>query len=230
MEESTVRTSPADGSDWTDTCQEVKAVADHVPEVLRYYLPPEGRNNAFSLYRNSAFKEADDFIAASLTSAEKTIDMMEVNFSLELICMLNIVFPDVCTIENALPWMDAMLESIQNNNTQVRVIMENANSNGLENRVAGTVLMDELKRLGLDGQVELRFYNGKVHAKSGLIDGKLLFIGSQNMHYSAWGERGLNEYSLATDDPQAIAEYQDFFEAKWQQSTPFEEVEYAQSP
>jgi len=221
---------PADGSDWMDTCQEVKAVADHVPEVLRYYLPPEGSQNAFSLYRNSVYKEADDFIAASLASSEERIDMMEVNFSLEMICMLNIVFPDVCTIENALPWMNAMLESIQNNNTQVRVIMENSNSNGLENRVAGTVLMDELKRLGLDQQVELRFYNGKVHAKSALIDGKLLFIGSQNMHYSAWGERGLNEYSLATDDPQAIAEYQDLFEAKWQQSTPFEEAEYAQTP
>jgi phosphatidylserine/phosphatidylglycerophosphate/cardiolipin synthase-like enzyme len=107
--------------------------------------------------------------------------------------------------------------------------MEN-NSNRLENRVAGTVLMDELERLGLAHLVELRFYNGKVHAKSMLIDDQLLIIGSQNTHYSAWGEGGLNEYSLATDNPQATAEYKALFETKWQQSTPFDEAEYSSSP
>ncbi len=222
---------PSDGSDWKDTCQELKGVADHVPEVLRYYLPTDGSDSAFSLYRNNVFKEGDEFIAASIAAAEETIDMMEVNFSLELICMVNIVFPDVCTIDNALPWMDALLEAIEKNNIKVRVIMESTNSNGLENRVAGNVLMDELERLGLDHLVELRFYNGKVHAKSLLIDNQLLFIGSQYMHYSSWGAgSGLNEYSIATDDPQAIDEYNALFETKWGQSTPFEEVEYGTSP
>ena len=140
---------PEDGSDWMDTCDELAGVADHVPEVLRYYLPPESSDHSFSLYRNSAFKEADSFIAASLASSRKTIDMMEVNFSLEMICMANIIFPDTCTIENALPWMDAMLEAIQQNKVKVRVIMENTNSNGLENRVSGVELMEELERLGL---------------------------------------------------------------------------------
>ncbi len=221
---------PADGSDWKDTCTEVKGIADHVPEVLRYFLPPEGSDNAFSLYRNSVIKEGDEFIATSISSAEETIDMMEVNFSLEMICMLNVVFPDVCTFDNALPWMNALLETVQNNGTRVRVIMENTNSNGLENRVGGTILMEELERLGLEDLVELRFYNGKIHAKSLLIDDQLLFIGSQNMHYSSWGEGGLNEFSLATDSPQAVSEYQALFEAKWQESTPFEEAEYGTSP
>jgi phosphatidylserine/phosphatidylglycerophosphate/cardiolipin synthase-like enzyme len=221
---------PADGSDWQDTCTELTAVADHVPEVMRYYLPPEGSDNTFSLYRNSVFKEADNFIAAGLASSTDTIDMMETNFSLELVCMLNIIFPDFCTFDDALPWMVSMVEGIKNNNTHVRVIMENTNSNGLENRVAGTVLMDELTRLGLEDQVELRFYNGKIHAKSILIDGELLFIGSHNLHYSAWGEKGLNEYSLATDNPDAVAEYEALFEAKWQDAIPFEEADYATSP
>jgi phosphatidylserine/phosphatidylglycerophosphate/cardiolipin synthase-like enzyme len=83
--------------------------------------------------------------------------------------------------------MESLLTSIETNRTKVRVIMESTNSNGLENRVAGKVLMDELKRRGLENLVELRFYNGKVHAKSLLIDEQLLFIGSQNMHYSSWG-------------------------------------------
>jgi phosphatidylserine/phosphatidylglycerophosphate/cardiolipin synthase-like enzyme len=221
---------PADGSDWQKTCVEKKAVADHMPEILRYYLPPEGRDNAFSLYRNSVFKEADNFIAADLAASTDTIDMMETNFSLEMVCMLNIIFPDFCTIDNALPWMNAMLEGIKNNHAHVRVIMENSNSNGLENRVAGKVLMDELKRLGLEDQVELRFYNGKIHAKSILIDGKLLIIGSQNLHYSAWGEKGLNEYNVATDDQAAISEYKGLFDYKWQQSTPFDEAKYGTSP
>jgi phosphatidylserine/phosphatidylglycerophosphate/cardiolipin synthase-like enzyme len=221
---------PADGSDWQDSCVETKAVADHVPEVMRYYLPPDGSDNAFSLYRNSVFKEADNFITTDLASSTNTIDMMEVNFSLEMKCMLNIIFPDFCTFDNALPWMNAMVEGIKNNNTHVRVIMENTNSNGLENRVGGTILMNELKRLGLEDRVELRFYSGKIHAKSMVMDGKLLIIGSQNMHYSSWGERGLNEYSLATDDPQAIAEYQALFETKWQESIPFDEAKYGTSP
>jgi phosphatidylserine/phosphatidylglycerophosphate/cardiolipin synthase-like enzyme len=222
---------PADGSDWMDTCTEVKGVAEHVPEVLRYYLPPEGSDNAFSLYRNSVFQEGDEFIASSIAAAQETIDMMEVNFSLKMICMVNVVFPDVCTFDDALPWMYALVEAIQGNNIKVRVIMENSNSNGMENRVAGKVLMDELKSRGLDHLVELRFYSGKVHAKSILIDEELLFIGSQNMHYSSWGKgSGLNEYSLATDDPQAIDEYKAFYESKWQESIPFDEAEYSTTP
>jgi phosphatidylserine/phosphatidylglycerophosphate/cardiolipin synthase-like enzyme len=144
--------------------------------------------------------------------------------------MLNIIYPDFCTFDDALPWMEALVEGIKNNNTHVRVIMENTNSNGLENRVSGQVLMDELARLGLEEQVELRFYNGKIHAKSILMDGELLFIGSHNLHYSAWGDTGLNEYSLATDNPEAIAEYQALFEAKWAEAIPFEEAEYGTSP
>jgi phosphatidylserine/phosphatidylglycerophosphate/cardiolipin synthase-like enzyme len=221
---------PADGSDWKDTCKDLKGVADHVPEVQRYYLPPDGKDNTFSLYRNSVFKEGDEFIAASIAAAQGTIDMMEVNFSLEMICMVNVVFPDVCTIDDALPWMDALLQTIEKNQTRVRVMMENTNSNGLENRVAANVLMDELKRRGLDHLVELRFYKGKIHAKSLLIDDQMLIIGSQNMHYSSWGESGLNEYSLATDNPQAVHEYKALFETKWQQAIPFKEAEYGTSP
>jgi phosphatidylserine/phosphatidylglycerophosphate/cardiolipin synthase-like enzyme len=221
---------PADGSDWQDTCVEQKAISDHVPEVLRYYLPPDGKDNTFSLYRNSVFKESDDFISAAMASSTESIDMMEVNFSLEVQCMLNIIIPDVCTIDNALPWMNAMLEGIENNGTYVRVIMENTNSGGLENRVAGKILLDELARLGLEDHVELRFYNGKIHAKSMLIDNELLFIGSQNAHYSAWGNGGLNEYNLATDNPQAIAEYEALFETKWKDAIPFEEAEFGSSP
>ena len=88
----------------------------------------------------------------------------------------------------------------------------------------------ELERLGLSDQVELRFYDGKLHAKSTLIDSSLLFIGSMNMHYSSWGEKGLTEYSLATNAPEAIEEYQALFDNKWAEAIPFYEAEFGTSP
>ena len=126
--------------------------------------------------------------------------------------------------------MDALLESIEDNHTRVRVMMENTNSNGLENRVSGVVFLEELARRGLDDLVELRFYDGKIHTKAILIDKELLIIGSQNLHYSDWGEKGLTEYSVTTDDPDAIAEYIALFEYKWQDAIPFEEAKYGSSP
>lgn len=219
-----------DNEDWQSSCTELKATADHVPEVLRTYLPPGGDSNSFSLYRTTVHREADEFLYAGLASAQQSIDAIEVNFSLEAVCMLNLVFPDFCTMENALPWMNALLESVETHQTRVRVIMENTNSNGLENRVAGEVFLAELKRRGLDDLVELRFYDGKVHAKSMLIDDQLLVIGSQNFHYSSWGDSSLAEYNVTSNDPLAIEEYKKMFEINWAEAIPFEESEYGASP
>jgi len=221
---------PPEEDDWQDTCQPVVATNGHVPEVLRTYLPPDGTDHAFSLYRSKDYKEADTFIAASLASAEESIDMIHVNFALEMICMANIIFPDTCTIDDALPWMDAVIEAVENSPVKVRAIIETANSNGLENRVAGNVLLAELESLGLGDRVELRFYNGKLHAKSTLIDESMLIIGSMNMHYSSWGEKGLTEYALVTNAPEAIDEYQALFYTKWEEAIPFEDAEFGTSP
>ena len=126
--------------------------------------------------------------------------------------------------------MDAIVEAIEQNQVPVRVVVENANSNGLENRVAVLVLFEELESRGLDGFVEIRFYDGKLHAKSTLIDNQLLIIGSQNMHYSAWGQGALTEHSLTTNDPAAIQEYNALFKAKWQDAVPFEDANFGTSP
>lgn len=40
----------------------------------------------------------------------------------------------------------------------------------------------------MDGYGEIRFYNGKLHTKSTLIDDQLLIVGWQNMRYSALGK------------------------------------------
>jgi phosphatidylserine/phosphatidylglycerophosphate/cardiolipin synthase-like enzyme len=221
--------NPAAGGDWKDTCEERKGISDHPPEVLRVYLPPEGDDVSFSLYRSTAYLEGDEFIAASLGAAQESIDMIQVNFALEVYCMANVIFPGFCSIEDAYPWMHAIIDAIESNQVKVRVIVENANSNGLENRVAGMVLLEELESRGLDGYVEIRFFNGKLHSKASQIDNKLLIIGSQNMHYSAWGEGALTEHSLTTNDPAAIEEFNALFEFEWQQAVPFEDAKFGAS-
>ena len=217
---------PADGTSWTDTCQWSKAIVSHMPEVLKYY-PADSQQNAFSLFRTLVYKEADETYAAVLGSAQSSIDAIHVNFSLELICMANLLIKDVCTFDNALPWMRAIVDAVEQNQVRVRVIVENANSNGLENRAAIQVLTDELKKRGLEDFVEIRFFNGRVHAKTALIDQELLIVGSQNFHYSSWGDGGLNEFGVATDDPEAIALYQKMFDYQWERAIPFEDADWA---
>jgi len=239
------------GDDWQDTCADSKAVVNHVPEVLRSYVPEglgmevseeadsdvsgeqkntQSPNIAFSLYRTSDSKEADIFISTSMAAAAESIDMVHVNFSLEAVCSVNVVLPGFCTTDNALLWMKSLMSTIEKNHTKVRVIMENSNMNGIENRVGSSVLLEELEERGLSEYVELRFDSGKIHAKSILMDDELLVVGSQNLHYSAWGKSGLTEYSLATTSPAAIEEYKAVFESRWESAVPFEDAEYGMTP
>ena len=87
----------------------------------------------------------------------------------------------------------------------------------------------DLREPETDGYVEIRFFDGKLHAKSTLIDDQLLIIGSQNMHYSAWGTGALTEHSLTTNDPAAIEEFNALFEFEWQQAVRFEDAEFGTS-
>jgi phosphatidylserine/phosphatidylglycerophosphate/cardiolipin synthase-like enzyme len=55
--------------------------------------------------------------------------------------------------------------------------------------------------------LELRFFDGRLHTKSTLIDQQILIVGSQNFHYSSFGDGGLLEFVTATEAPQAIQDY-----------------------
>lgn len=213
---------PEDGSDWRETCQQVEASVEHVPEVKKYYLA--GDDNAFSLFRSHVYKESDETVVAAISNAQETIYILEVNFSGELICYGAILAPELCTWDNALPWMKAIVEAIEKNQVQVRAIVENANANGLENRIGIQLLENELARRGLSEYFEARFFNGRVHAKSLLIDDEMLVVGSQNFHYSAYGESGLLEYNVATDSLKAIQKYQDMYEYYWDRAIPSDEA------
>ena len=65
-------------------------------------------------------------------------------------------------------------------------------------------------------RVEVRAFPGPVHAKNTLIDDELLIVGSQNYHWTSFGEgRGLAEYNLGISDPSAIEEFKQRFQYYW---------------
>jgi len=112
------------------------------------------------------------------------------------------------------------VDAVEQNRAHVRLLVEKENMNGMENKVGIQILQDELMRRGLENYLEIRFFNGRLHSKSVMIDHQLLIIGSQNLHYSSISEGGLNEFNIVTDAPKALDTYQDIFEYYWQQAIP----------
>jgi phosphatidylserine/phosphatidylglycerophosphate/cardiolipin synthase-like enzyme len=204
------------------SCTWTTASVSHIPESLKYYLPGD-TVDAIALFRTADYKEADEAYQAALASAQNTIDAMHVNFSADLICVVNLVSPGVCDYSNSLPYMQALVDAMENG-ASVRVVVEQSNMNGMENQVGIQILQDELARLGLEDHLEVRYFNGRLHAKSVIIDSKLLIIGSQNFHYSSFSEGGLLEFVAATNSPEALAIYQDMFDYYWEQAIPAEEL------
>ena len=80
-------------------------------------------------------------------------------------------------------------------------------------------LQDNLEEAGKEDNLQVKFAGNKMHDKAVLIDEEWLSVGSQNFHYSAYGPRkGLSEYSLGTNEVQAIEDYQRLFEYQWEES------------
>ena len=203
-------------------CTWILASVSHLPESLKYYLPGDTAN-AVAVYRTSVYKESDQAYEAALASAHESIDVIHVNFTAELICDLNVLIPTLCNYDNTLPYLKAMMDAMEQNGTHVRVMVEGSAGNGLENLPNIQIFYAEAAKRGLQDQLEIRIFNGRVHTKSAMIDGELLFVGSQNFHYSSIAEGGVNEFVIATDAPGAISIYTDMFEYYWQQAIPLDE-------
>jgi cardiolipin synthase len=104
---------------------------------------------------------------------------------------------------------------------RIRVLTTDVNMNGIENSVAIETFRKELARRGLSDLAEFRYYTGRMHAKAFLVDDQFLVVGSQNFHYSAWGDdRGLVEYNLATNSPAGASDFRRAFEYYWQRGKP----------
>ena len=203
---------------WILTCRPETAVPTHVPEVRKYYLPG-GDSTAFSLYRTKVFDEADQAVANSIASAQQSVDTMQVMFTLEQVCDLNILIR-ICSFAQAPGYLTGIVQAAENG-ADVRLIVKPQPTDGIESFVAVRMLQDELESRGLSDKVQIRLFNDPVHYKTTLIDDNLLIVGSQNFHYSAFGEdNGLTEYSLGVDDPQAVTDFKRLFERQWEWSTP----------
>jgi phosphatidylserine/phosphatidylglycerophosphate/cardiolipin synthase-like enzyme len=177
------------------------------------------------LLRTSDYAEADDAIEAVIRSAQDTIDIFEVSFSMELYCTLGVVMEGFCSMDDALIFSQALADVMEENGVKIRVLVTDVNMNGMENKVSIEVLQEELARRGISDQAEFRYYVGRMHPKALLADDELLIVGSQNFHYSAWGDNsGLAEYSLATDDPEAIEEFKRTFEYFWERGIPVDQA------
>jgi len=210
---------PPLGIPWQATCYDKTAVVSHIPEVQKFYIPPQADSTAFSMYRSKAYGQADEQVPALLAAAKESIDAIHVQFSLDMVCNLNLLF-DVCSVYNGPNYMPALIEAAQNG-VHVRLIVKAAPFEGIENAVALNALHTELKALGINDNFEIRYFNGDVHPKSALIDDQILIIGSQNFHYSAYGDNaGLNEYSMAVENENAINDYKAAFEYQWGRATP----------
>ncbi|NHZ72619.1 MAG: hypothetical protein GWP17_06010, partial [Aquificales bacterium] len=210
--------NPPLGLPWQATCYDKSAVVTHVPEVQKFYLPG-GSSTAFSMYRSKVHDQADQQTAAVIKVAQESIDAIHVNFALDMICNLNILF-NVCTVDYAPDYMDALIQAAKNG-ANVRVLVKPGPVEGIENNVAMDAMEKRLVELGIAENMEVRYFDGAVHPKAVLVDEQVLIVGSQNFHYSAYGEgAGLTEYSFAVEDPQATQDFKDVFEYEWNRASP----------
>ena len=109
--------------------------------------------------------------------------------------------------------------SIRLPSSSVRLLIDLEPIKGIENTLALGELQAEIDARGLSDRVEIRPFSGLVHAKDALIDDQFLIVGSHNFHWSAWGEgQGLAEYSLGVADPQAISDFERYFEYQWERA------------
>ncbi len=128
---------------------------------------------------------------------------------------------DFCSMQDSLDYMQALLDVMERKQVHIRVLTTDVNMNGIENSVAIETFQKELARRGLSHLAEFRYYEGRTHAKAFLVDDAFVVVGSQNFHYSAWGDgRGLVEYNLATNSDRAISEFQRAFAYYWAHSKP----------
>jgi hypothetical protein len=205
-------------------CTSIEAQAGHTPETLRFHPQEPSPYSSFALHHTPKHLESDEALIAAILAAETSIDLDEVNFSLDTICTVGILLDAFCASDAAIPpYMEAIRTAVIDNDVKLRVMMEATAMNGLENRLAIRWLLGEAEAAGKLDNLDLRFNSNKMHNKGVLIDRELLTVGSQNFHWSAWGDPSLTEYNMATDDPRAVDGFLDEFEYWWNLAIPVQE-------
>jgi len=207
---------------WWLSCRRTDTTTDHVPEAQMYYLASKD-HNAFAMYRSQKFNESDVIVARTVASAQKSLDILQVNFTLNMLCDLNVLLP-ICDFSDSPSYMESLMDAIETHQVKIRVLFKKVPIEVVENKIAMTEFRKALAERGLNDLVEFRYFNDSVHAKAVLVDDQFLIVGSQNFHYSAFGKGiGLAEFNIGTDDPDAIEKFKSFFEYFWEHGTPVPE-------
>ncbi len=103
----------------------------HPPEVLRFFPAAENEHSAFALHHTLKHLESDEALLAAIGGAQESIDLFEVNFSLNTPCLVLSMVSDICQSDDFAPvYMLALRDAIVENDVMLRVMMEETAMNG----------------------------------------------------------------------------------------------------
>ena len=187
--------------------------------ALEYAAPAPAAGNAhvYGLYRRSGYTEADDAITALFGAAQESIEVMQAQVSGTLRCSLTLVSGECRFPNDHLSVWVAALHAVRERHVRLRLLLDYDPLLRWEGLALLASFRAALRPDGLQDLVEARWYKepAGTHAKAALVDGQLLTVGSQNLHFSSFGPQGLAEYTLATDDAATIQEFQTQFAFEW---------------
>nr|WP_246580320.1 phospholipase D-like domain-containing protein [Deinococcus aestuarii] len=187
------------------------------PLVWTGPAPAAGTARVYGLYRRSGYTDADDAVTALFGAARTSIDVMQSQVSGTLGCVGQLSEPGGCGPALQLPVWRAAVRAVRERGVRLRLLLDYDPLLQAETLAFLRGVEAELAPLGLADHVQARWYApaGGLHTKAALIDGGMLTVGSQNLHHSAFGPLGLSEYTLATSDAGAAAEYGRMFAFEW---------------
>jgi len=198
---------------WQWGCVDSTAVPGHVPEVMRFYQA-DGTAQVYSMLRSEVLELSDDQIKHVIENADESVDVLQAMFAMPLVCYLNHLY-DLCGPEHAMPYVQSLIKAAENG-AHVRLLLKMTPFMGTEASISVEVIYDALKEAGIEDRVEFRAFPVPLHAKTASIDSEMVIIGSQNYHYTAYGEGGgLVEHNLGVIDPQAVEDFQRVFDYYW---------------
>ncbi|MBK7919975.1 MAG: hypothetical protein IPJ94_27715 [Chloroflexi bacterium] len=86
------------------------------------------------MYRSRVHDQADWQVEAVMAAAQETIDVVHVQFALDIICNLNILF-DVSTVDESPIYTEGLIQAAQQNGADLRILVKPGPFAGVENNV-----------------------------------------------------------------------------------------------
>lgn len=193
--------------------QDIKAKQVAHPGVT-LSAEPLGPDRAWVLYRRPGYQLANDALLALIAASQHEIELMQVDFSGRLSCVLAYSAMNQCQLSSLPVYMQELLRAMQRG-VKVKVLAGAQREAALPNRSAIALLRQETRRLGIEDRLEVRYSRFNMHSKASVFDREMLVVGSLNYHFSSWGKFGLNEAVLVASSPSAVQEQRRSFEEIW---------------